>query len=124
MSKYLMVDAVSMFRMRYVVEVPDDVENPKEGSGLHPCTPQVYAMDSVGCEDVREFSQVHLDEIITSVREVSLEEAIEQWRIDNSSPTMGTWTDDMIKDFAITEIGYDRKEHEEEQEKKWRMSVN
>lgn len=127
MSKYVMVDTISMFRMRYVVEVPDDIGEEmyfKDGTRSFPITPEEYAKDSVTCEDAREFSQEHLDEVIASCREVTLEEAVEQWRIDNLSPTLGTWTDDMIKDFAITEIGYDRKKHEAEEEKKWRMSTN
>lgn len=122
-----MVDTISMFRMRYVVEVPDDIGEEmyfKDGTRSFPITPEEYAKDSVTCEDAREFSQEHLDEVIASCREVTLEEAVEQWRIDNLSPTLGTWTDDMIKDFAITEIGYDRKKHEAEEEKKWRMSTN
>jgi len=88
MPKYVMVDTISQFRMRYVVEVPDDVENPSEGK--YPCTPEVYASDTVVCEDTREFSQEHLGETIVSTREVSLEEAIAQFRKDE--PMFGeTW---------------------------------
>ena len=115
MSKYVMVDTISMFRMRYVVEVPDDRS--------FPITPEEYAKDSVTCEDVREFSQEHLDEVISSCREVTLEEAVAQWREDNGS-NYSVWTDEYIAEKAITEIGFNRKEHEEEEEKKWRMSTN
>lgn len=55
--KYL-VETISMFRMRYVV----DTDSPD------------YAADSVTMGDVEEFSQKHLDEIISSVRAVSDEE--------------------------------------------------
>lgn len=111
MSKYVMVDAISMFRMRYVIEVPDDVE----------CTPIEYAKDSVTCEDTREYSQEHLDEVISSCREVTLEEAIEQFRIDNDNYV---WDDATIIKNSFTEVDFDRKKYEEEEEKKWRLNIN
>lgn len=117
MSKYVMVDSISMFRMRYVVEVPDDVEQ-----GKYPCTPEDYAKDSVTCEDVREFSQEHLDEVISSVREVTKEEAIEQFKKDQDY--LYSWSDEQIVKNAFTEIGFNRKAYEEEEEKIWRNSMN
>ena len=116
MSKYVMVDTVSQFRMRYVVEVPDDVENPSEGK--YPCTPEQYASDSVTCEDVREFSQEHLGETIVSTREVPLEEAIAQWRKDNGG-AFDVWSDELVVKNSITEIGFNREEYYETEEEKW-----
>ena len=116
MSKYVMVDAISQFRMRYVVEVPDDVENPSEGK--YPCTPEAYASDSVTCEDVREFSQEHLGETIVSTREVPLEEAIAQWRKDNGG-AFDVWSDELVVKNSITEIGFNREEYYETEEEKW-----
>ena len=118
MSKYVMVDAISQFRMRYVVEVPDDVENPSEGK--YPCTPEEYASDSVTCEDTREFSQEHIGETIVSTREVSLEEAIAQWRKDNGA-VFDSWSDDLVVKNSITEIGFNRKEYEAQEEERWRQ---
>ena len=115
MSKYVMVDTISQFRMRYVVEVPDDVENP---IGRYPCTPESYASDSVVCEDVREFSQEHLGETIVSTREVSLEEAIAQWRKDNGD-VFDAWSDELVVKNSITEIGFNSKEYYETEEEKW-----
>lgn len=57
MAKYL-VETVSMFRMRYVV----DCEHPD------------HAADEVTMEEVGEFSQHHIAENITSVREISDDE--------------------------------------------------
>ena len=116
MSKYVMVDTVSQFRMRYVVEVPDDVEIPSEGK--YPCTPEQYASDSVTCEDTREFSQEHLGETIVSTREVSLEEAIAQWRKDNGG-AFDSWSDELVVKNSITEIGFNREEYYEAEEEKW-----
>ena len=116
MTKYVMVDTISQFRMRYVVEVPDDVENPSEGK--YPCTPEQYASDSVVCEDTREFSQEHIGETIVSTREVSLEEAISQWRKDNGA-TFDVWSDELVVKNSITEIGFNREEYYETEEEKW-----
>ena len=117
MSKYVLVDALSQFRMRYVVEVPDDVENPT-GEGLYPCTPIQYAEDTVTCEQTREFTQKHLGETIVSSREVTFDEAVAQFRIDE--PTFGeAWNDELIKKNCITEIGFNREEHEKQIELKF-----
>lgn len=94
MSKYVMVDAISQFRMRYVVEVPDDAL----------CGPIEYAEDSVTCEDTQEFTQKYLGETIIDSREITLEEAIEQFR--REEPEFSGWTDDTIVKNAITESGY------------------
>ena len=112
MSKYVMVDTVSQYRMRYVVEVPDDVERPlwicSKGTpceGTYPCTPEIYASDTVVCEEAKEFSQEYIGETIVSTREVSLEEAIAQYRKDE--PTLGeAWDDELIIKNAITPIGF------------------
>lgn len=69
MPKYL-VETISMFRMRYVVEAScpthatDEVIMNNDGS-LH------------------EFSQQHLDEVITSTREIDREEYLRMFNEDN-----------------------------------------
>ena len=57
MPKYL-VETVSMFRMRYVVE----------------CDSPEHAKDTVTMEEANEFGQLHVDEAIVGCREVSDEE--------------------------------------------------
>jgi hypothetical protein len=117
MSKYVMVDTVSMFRMRYCVEVPDDVENPSDPN-LHSCTPEDYAKDTVTCEDAKEFTQDHLEEVIVSTREVTLEEALAQYRKDE--PTLGeAWGDEIIIENAITPIGHSEREKIAQEEAQW-----
>lgn len=125
MSKYVMVDTISMFRMRYVVEVPDDVGEMRmvDGTRTFPITAEEYAKDSVTCEDVREFSQEHLDEVISSCREVTLEEAVAQWREDNGA-IFSTWTDEFVAEKAITEVGFKRAEYEAEEERKYREAMD
>lgn len=74
----VMVDTVSMFRHRYVVEVPAD----------HP----EYALDTVAMNEAEEFSQESLGETITSHRIVTQEEALKVLAED--APEYNSWTDE------------------------------
>lgn len=67
-KKLYMVDAISIFRMRYVVE--------------DHCAE--WAQDTVCMGDLHEFSQLHLDEIQTSVREITEAEYLEMFDQDNA----------------------------------------
>lgn len=122
MSKYIMVDTVSMFRMRYVVEVPDGIGEERifhDGTRSYPTTPEEYAMDTVVCGEAREFTQDHIGENIVSTREVTLEEAIAQYRKDE--PMIGeAWDDGVIIKNAITPIGWDENERIEKEEERWK----
>jgi hypothetical protein len=101
MSKWVLVEAVSQFRMRYMVEAPDE----------HP----EYALDTVTMQEAKEFSQEHLGEVIVSHRVVSEEEAIAICDIDNDY--LKQWTTEQKKDSLFTsmeEQGYDTVEHTKE----------
>jgi hypothetical protein len=74
----VLVECVSMFRMRYAVETPDD----------HP----EYALDSVVCDELEEMSQEHLGETIVSYRAVSKEEYLKIYDTDNEYAK--SWTDE------------------------------
>lgn len=94
MSKWVMVETVSMFRVRYMVEAPDD----------HP----EYALDTVTMNEAKEFSQEHLTETIISHRVVSEEEAIKICDVDNDY--LKSWSTEQKKDVLFTtmlEQGYD-----------------
>lgn len=94
MSKWVLVEAVSMFRMRYLVEAPDD----------HP----EYALDTVTMNEAKEFSQEHLSEVITSHRVVTLDEALEICDQDNHY--LKSWSKEQKIDVLFTnmqEQGYD-----------------
>jgi len=121
MSKYVMVDTVSMHRMRYVVEVPDGIGEEMifhDGTRSFPTTPEEYAMDTVVCGEAKEFTQDHIGENIVSTREVTLEEAIAQYRKDE--PMLGeAWGDEVIIKNTITPIGWDENERIENESKKW-----
>lgn len=101
MSKYVLVETVSQYRMRYVIEVPDD-HNERE----YPCSAETWAADTVTSEDMKEFSQLWLGETIVSTREIAKEEIVPLCDKDNDY--CKSWDDDhKIKTF-VTEVGYKR----------------
>ena len=77
-KKLYLVETVSMFRMRYVVEARE------EG----------HAMDEVVCEmgnhEFQEFSQKHVDEVIVSTRELSATDYMNLFDTDNDY--LKSWT--------------------------------
>lgn len=84
-TQWVLVETVSMFRHRYMVEVPvgtDDYGNDKKD----------WALDTVTCNDAKEFSQEHLGETIVSHRVVSKKEALALCDIDNEYTK--SWTKD------------------------------
>lgn len=94
MSKWVLVEAISQFRMRYMVEAPDD----------HPD----YALDTVTMNEAKEFSQEHLGETIVSHRVVSEEEALQICDKDNDY--LKSWTNEQKKNSFFTtmeEQGYE-----------------
>tara|TARA_Y100000310_G_scaffold508_1_gene752 strand:+ start:905 stop:1231 length:327 start_codon:yes stop_codon:yes gene_type:complete len=94
-KKYVMVDAISQFRMRYVVEIPEKL--------VSNCTPKEYAKDTVTVDEAVEFSQKHLAETILSSREMTQEQVIDQCRQDN--PEIGeNWSDRDIVENFITKV--------------------
>lgn len=68
-TEWVLVEAVSMFRMRYMVEVPVGKSE--------------YALDTVVMQEAKEFSQKFLDENIVSHRVMSKEEALVLCDTDN-----------------------------------------
>ena len=101
MSKFVLVEAISQFRQRYVIEVPDD-HNDRE----YPCTAITWAEDTVTCEDMKEFSQKWLGEVITGSREVTQEEILKMCDVDNDY--CKTWDDVKKLEVFVTETGYKR----------------
>jgi len=99
MTKYVLVDTVSQYRLRYVIEVPDD-----HNDGVFPCSATTWAEDTVTCGEMKEFSQLHLGETIISSRDVSEEEILALCDLDNSYCSM--WSDAQKMNTFITPIGY------------------
>lgn len=70
-KKLYLVETVSMFRMRYVVEAYE------EGHALD------EVVMNIGQDDLKEFSQIHIDENIFSSRELSAKDFMELFEKDN-----------------------------------------
>lgn len=102
MSKYVLVETLSQFRQRYVIEVPDD-HNDKE----FPCTAVQWAEDTVTMEEMKEFSQKWLGETIIGSREVTRDEIIKVCDEDNDY--LKSWAEEQ-KMNLVTPIGYKGEE--------------
>jgi len=75
LPKYL-VETVSLFRIRYVVE----------------CDSQEHAKDCVTMNEVEEFSQLHIDEMITSTRAINDPEYL--LLFDEDNPYLKAWDEE------------------------------
>ena len=75
-KQWVLVEAVSTFRTRYMVEVPVGVDNYSKDKSL-------WALDTVTMQEAKEFSQEHIGEQIISHRVVSKEEALALCDKDN-----------------------------------------
>jgi len=90
MPKYL-VETVDFFRMRYVVE----------------CESAEHAKDVVTMKEAEEFSQLHLDETITSTRIIDDAEYLQLFDEDNEY--LKVWTDEQ-KFNMIHKVDYNGTE--------------
>lgn len=77
-TEFVLVECVSTFRMRYMVEVPKGKAD--------------WALDTVTMNEAGEFSQEHLGEQIVSHRVVSKEDALALCDADNEYAK--TWNDE------------------------------
>jgi len=93
-----MVDCISQFRIRYCVEVEDDID--------HALDEIIMNYDDL---DFKEFSQEHLlpSPIITSTREISKEEYLRMFDEDNNY--LKSWTEEQKLKF-INKINYEKPE--------------
>ena len=84
-KQLVLVECISMFRQRYVVEVPAGKSE--------------WALDTVVMQEAKEFSQEHIGENIVSHRVMSEEEVLALCNIDNDYANR--WSDDYkIKTFV------------------------
>jgi hypothetical protein len=75
-TQFVLVECVSTFRQRYMVEVPVGIDQYGKDKSE-------WALDTVAMEDAKEFSQEHIGEQIVSHRIVTKEEALELCDKDN-----------------------------------------
>lgn len=93
MAKY-MVETISMFRIRYVIEA-ENAEHAKDE----------VTMNNDG--NLREFSQYHVDEIITSTREIDRQEYLRMFDEDNDY--LQEWEEEQKLGFVnVIDYGEDK----------------
>ena len=92
-TKIVLVDAISSFRMRYAVEIPEDA-------------PEEWALDTVTMNEAKEFSQESLGETIASHRVINQVEFLTQYRKDNDYVNGkyggNPWSDDLCFQNGLT----------------------
>ena len=103
MSKFVLVETISQYRMRYVIEVPDDHMERE-----FPCTATTWAEDTVTMEEMKEFSQKWLGETIIGSHEITNEKIIDMCDQDNDY--CKSWTNDKKMEVFVTEVGYVNKD--------------
>jgi len=94
-TQWVLVEAVSTFRERYMVEVPI-------GTDRYGKDKSEWALDTVTLSEAKEFSQEHLGETIVSHRIVTEEEALALCDIDNDYAK--AWNDQLKKKTFFTSI--------------------
>jgi len=87
-TELVLVETVSQFRQRYVIEVPKGKAE--------------WALDTVTMEEAKEFSQQHIGETIISHRVISEEEALQLCDEDNDYAKV--WSDEKKKEAFFTNI--------------------
>ena len=87
-TEFVLVECVSMFRERYVVEVPKGHAE--------------WALDTVVMQEAKEFSQEHIGENIISHRVVSIEEVLAFCDIDNDYAKR--WSDEYKFETFVTKV--------------------
>jgi hypothetical protein len=93
-TQWVLVETVSMFRERYMVEVPVGVD-------MYGKDKAEWALDTVTMEEAKEFSQEHLGETIVSHRVVTKEEALAL--CDKENDYAKKWNDELkVKTFFTT----------------------
>ena len=95
-TQWVLVETVSMFRQRYVVQVP-------VGTDEYGKDKSEWALDTVTMEEAKEFSQKHLGETIISHRVVTMEEALKLCNEDNEY--CKNWSDEKKVEAFFTTWG-------------------
>ena len=102
-TQWVLVETVSMFRERYMVEVPVGVDRYGKDKAE-------WALDTVTMEEAKEFSQQHLGQTIVSHRVVTEEDALAM--CDKENDYAKKWNDELkIQTFftTMTEVEHARE---------------
>tara|TARA_Y100001972_G_scaffold85906_1_gene105083 strand:- start:206 stop:544 length:339 start_codon:yes stop_codon:yes gene_type:complete len=111
LSKYVIVDAVSQFKIKYCIEIEDSIE---DGKILDHVEKQIKD------ENVLEFTQEHMGETVADYVVLNKDEAIEKFR--SFAPYFSDWSAERISKL-ITPIDFDRKEYDRQEDLKWKKKL-
>ena len=103
MSKFVLVEALTQYRIRYVVEVPDDHMERE-----YPCPAITWAEDTVTMNEAQEFSQKWLGETIIGSRELTKEQVLQMCDEDNEY--CKSWSDEHKLGVFVTDIEKDESD--------------
>ena len=92
-TQWVLVETISTFRERYMVEVPVGIDRYGKDKAD-------WALDTVTLEEAKEFSQEHLGETIVSHRVVTKEEAMSLCDKDNAY--CKAWSEEMKMNSFFT----------------------
>ena len=95
-KQWVLVECVSQFRQRYMVEVPVGIDQFGKDKSE-------WALDTVTMNEAKEFSQEHLGETIVSHRVISREDALALCDKDNAY--VAEWTEEQKLDAFFTHDG-------------------
>lgn len=104
-TQFVLVEAVSTFRMRYVMEVPVGTDAQGNDKAL-------WALDTVTMNEAKEFSQEHLGEQIVSHRVLSKKDVLQLCDVDNAY--CSSWTTKQKMKTFVTRIDEDGSISEDE----------
>jgi len=85
--KLILVEAIDMFRSRYVMEIPDHIDDE-------------VALDSVTCEEAEEFSSKYIGHQISSHREITEEEMMRLYNEDCAP--FHPWNSSTVHEVLVT----------------------
>ena len=94
-TQWVLVETVSMFRQRYMVEVPVGVDRYGKNKAD-------WALDTVTLSEAKEFSQEHLGENIVSHRVINMEDALALCDVDNDYAK--NWSSDVKVNTFFTKV--------------------
>ena len=92
-TQFILVETISQYRMRYVVEVPVGIDD-------HGVDTSLWALDTVTCDEAKEFSQEWLGETILSHRVINKKEILSMLATDH--PEWQPGSDEKKLDIFVT----------------------
>ena len=102
-TQWVLVEAISTFRERYMVEVPI-------GTDQYGKDKADWALDTVTLSEAKEFSQEHLGETIVSHRVITKEDALALCDKDNAYCL--SWTEEMKMNSFFTTMAEHIREND------------